>query len=154
VINGGGAAKPALQAAGRALANLRFVDIQPADRLADVLGAADIHLVPLKQGLSHSSVPSKTFSILAAGRPFIASVDPGSEIARIAERSGAGVAVPPEDPEALIKAVRGLLEDPVTARSMGERGRTFVEGWASPAAVARAYEELFEELRPRSQRRQ
>ena len=29
---------------------------------------------------------------------------------------------------------------------MGERGRRFVEGWASPDAVAERYEALFEEL--------
>ena len=32
------------------------------------------------------------------------------------------------------------------ARAMGERGRRFVERWASPAAVAAAYESLFAEL--------
>jgi colanic acid biosynthesis glycosyl transferase WcaI len=91
-------------------------------------------------------VPSKTFSILAAGRPFVASVDPGSEIARIAERSGAGVAVPPGDPAAFTKAIRQLTDDADEGRAMGARGRAFVESWASPRAVARAYEELFEEL--------
>jgi hypothetical protein len=29
---------------------------------------------------------------------------------------------------------------------MGAAGRRFVEGWASPAAVAGAYEELFADL--------
>jgi hypothetical protein len=32
---------------------------------------------------------------------------------------------------------------------MGRAGRAFVEAWASPAAVAERYEELFEELRSR-----
>jgi hypothetical protein len=32
---------------------------------------------------------------------------------------------------------------------MGESGRRFVEGWASPAAVAEAYEDLFAGLRRR-----
>lgn len=146
VINGGGAVKADLQAQARGLSNVAFVDSQPIERLPEVLGAADLHLVPLKKGLSKSSVPSKTFSILAAGRPFVASVDPGSEIAQIAERSGAGLAVPPEDPEAFTKAIRSLLDAPDETRAMGERGRTFVEGWASPRAVAVAYEELFAEL--------
>jgi colanic acid biosynthesis glycosyl transferase WcaI len=100
--------------------------------------------------LSTSSVPSKTFSILAAGRPFVASVDPGSEIARIAERSGGGIAVPPDDPEAFTKAIRALLDDRNGRLEMGSSGRSFVEGWASPRAVARAYEELFAESIRRS----
>ena len=147
VINGAGAEREALRERARGLTNVRFVDIQPPERLPEVLAAADIHLVTLKRGLARSSVPSKTYSILAAGRPLLASVDEGSEVADVVERAGAGVAVPPEDPEALTKALRRLLDSPDDLDRMGRAGRTFVEGWASPAAVAGAYEALFEELR-------
>lgn len=147
VINGQGARRDDLQKKARGLGNVRFIDMQPPERLPEVLAAADIHVVPLKKGLAASSVPSKTYSILAAGRPWIASVDPGSEVARLAERSGAGVAIPPDDPEAFTKALTRLLEHPKEGRAMGARGRSFVEGWASPGAVARAYEELFLSLR-------
>jgi colanic acid biosynthesis glycosyl transferase WcaI len=146
VINGGGAARPALERKAEGLPNVRFVDIQPPDRLPEVLAAADLHLVPLKRGLARSSVPSKTYSVMAAGRPQLASVDGGSEITRLLELSGGGVAVAPEDPEAFTKALRDLLDAPERMEEMGRAARAFVEGWASPAAVARAYEELFEEL--------
>lgn len=146
VINGQGAARQELERKARGLANVRFVDMQPADRLGEVLAAADIHLVPLRRGLARSSVPSKTYSILAAARPLIASVDRGSEVARLVQRAEAGVAVPPEDAEALTKAIRRLVEAPAERARMGESGRRFVEGWASPAAIAKAYADLFEEL--------
>lgn len=146
VVNGQGAARSDLERRARGLPNVRFIDMQPSERLTDVLSAADIHLVPLKRGLARASVPSKMYSILAAGRPLIASVDPGSEVARVVERSGAGVAVPPEDAEALTKAIQRLVETPHERSSMGEAGRRFVEGWASPTAVARSYEELVAEL--------
>lgn len=147
VINGQGAARRDLERTARGLGNVRFVDMQPVERLGEVLGAGDIHLVPLKRGLARSSVPSKTYSILAAGRPLIASVDRGSEVARLVEKAEAGFAVPPEDPEALTKAIRRLLEAPAERARMGRSGRRFVESWASPSAVAKAYEQLFEELR-------
>lgn len=146
VINGGGADRDRLMKEARDLNNVRFVGIQPADRLPEVLAAADVHLVTLKRGLARSSVPSKTYSILAAGRPLVASVDEGSEVANVVNRTGAGVAVPPEDPESFTKALRGLLDAPEEMEKMGRAGRAFVEGWASPTAVARAYENLFEEL--------
>ena len=146
VINGHGARRAELERRARGLDNVRFVDMQPSDRLPELLAAADVHVVPLKRGLARSSVPSKTFSILASGRPLVASVDEGSEVARLCERSGAGIAVPPDDAEAFAKAVRYLLESPDEAERMGRAGRAFVESWASPAAVARAYEGLFEEL--------
>lgn len=149
VVNGGGADRDRLMQKARGLDNVRFVESQPAGRLPEVLAAGDIHLVTLKRGLARSSVPSKTYSILAAGRPLLASVDEGSEVANVVERAGAGVAVPAEDPEAFTKALRALLDAPENMDRMGRAGRDFVEGWASPAAVAEAYESLLEELRPR-----
>jgi colanic acid biosynthesis glycosyl transferase WcaI len=146
VINGSGAALPELKRKAQGLNNIVFVDMQPQERLAEVLAAADIHVVPLKRGLARSSVPSKTYSILAAGRPLIASVDEGSEVERVVERSGSGIAVPPDDAEALTKAIRRMLDAPEEAARMGEAGRAWVEQSASPAAVATAYETLFESL--------
>jgi colanic acid biosynthesis glycosyl transferase WcaI len=147
VINGGGSARPELERAGAGLPNLRFVDMQPKDRLPEVLAAGDVHVVPLRRGLAKASVPSKLYSILAAGRPVLASVDEGTEVARTVEQAGAGIAVPPEDPDAFVAALGRLLDDPDGARQMGERGRRFVETWVSPAAVAARYEALFDELR-------
>ena len=147
VVNGTGAARPELERAARGLRNVVFADPRPAERLTEVLAAADVHVVPLKRGLARSSVPSKTYSILAAARPLIASVDAGSEVARVVEQSGAGLAVPPEDAEAFTKAVRRLIEDAPAARRMGVAGRAWVESWASPARVAQAYEDLFGSLR-------
>ena len=41
---------------------------------------------------------------------------------------------------------RRLIDAPDEARRMGDAGRRFVESWASPSAVAAAYEALFAEL--------
>jgi colanic acid biosynthesis glycosyl transferase WcaI len=144
VINGGGSALEGLRSAAGDLDNLRFVPMQPRERLPEVLAAADLHLVPLRTGLARSSVPSKLYSILAAGRPVLASVDAGTEVATTIERAGAGVSVPPEDPDAFCAALDELLDDPAGRAEMGTSGRRFVEGWVSPAAVGEAYERLFE----------
>jgi colanic acid biosynthesis glycosyl transferase WcaI len=146
VINGGGSARPELEEQAAGLDNVVFIDFQPKERLPEVLAAADIHVVPLRRGLARSSVPSKTYSILAAGRPIVASVDEGTEVARVVEDAGAGLAVPPDDPDAFTKALARLLDDQEEARAMGHAGRAFVEAWASPAAIAERYEALFEEL--------
>ena len=146
VINGGGSAKADLERAAAGMDNVRFIGMQPAERLPQLLAAADVHVVPLRTGLAWSSVPSKLYSILAAGRPIVASVDEGTEVARTVERAGAGLAVPPDDADAFTAALATVLDDRATADRMGASGRSFVEGWASPAAVAQAYEELFAEL--------
>ncbi len=147
VINGGGSARADLQARAAGLANLHFVDMQPKERLPEVLAAGDVHVVPLKRGLAWSSVPSKLYSILAAARPIVASVDPETEVERTIAQAGAGVSVPPDDAVAFIGALRAMLDDLPRAAAQGSAGRRWVERWASPAAVAEAYEQLFDELR-------
>ena len=154
VVNGGGSALEGLKAtvASAGLGNVRFAPYQPLARLSEVLATGDVHLVPLKAGLARSSVPSKSYSILAAGRPLLASVDEGTEVARMVAAAGCGVAVPPDDPGAFVAALKGLLADGAGRRAMGAAGRRWVEAWASPASVAAAYEALFDELRGRGRR--
>jgi colanic acid biosynthesis glycosyl transferase WcaI len=147
VINGQGSARPDLEVAAASLSNVYFVGMQPSERLPELLSAADIHVVPLKKGLGSTSVPSKTYSILASGRPLIASVDHASEVARLVERSGGGVIVPPQDSAAFVAAVEKLVADEQLRSDMGAAGRRYVEGQASPAVIAEAYEKLILELR-------
>lgn len=149
VINGGGAARESLQQEAKDLSNVRFVDMQPIERLPEVLAAGDIHLIPLRKGLAHSSVPSKMYSILAAGRCVLASVDSGTEVARTVEAANAGLAVPPDDLNAFMTGLDTLLDNPEQRDVMGANGRVFVGRWASPAAVAESYENLFTELAAR-----
>jgi colanic acid biosynthesis glycosyl transferase WcaI len=146
VVNGEGSARPDLERDAADLPNVRFADYQPPERLAEVLAAGDLHVVPLRRGLAKASVPSKLYSILAAGRPVLASVDEGTEVARTVEAAGAGRAVPPEDSAAFVDALTAMLADPEGSAAAGRAGRAYVETWVSPAGVAGRYAELFEEL--------
>ena len=60
------------------LDNVVFVDYQPTERLPEVLAAGDVHVIALRRGLAKASVPSKLYSILAAGRAVLASLDEGT----------------------------------------------------------------------------
>lgn len=143
VINGSGSARAELENLAHGLPNLVFGEFQPASRLAEVLCTADLHVVPLRTGLGHVSVPSKTYSILAAGRPILASIDVDTEVPRLLERSGAGVVVTPDDAGAFVEAVRSLASDRQALDDMGRRGRDFVVSSASPRVVAERYVETF-----------
>ena len=143
VINGDGSARSSLEERGHGLTNLYFVDYQPIERLPEVLAAADIHVVPLRAGLAKVSVPSKSYSVLSAGRPLLAAIDLGTEIPRLLQESGGGVAVAPDDPVAFVDALREMLADPVRLSAMGRGGREWVERHVSPSGVAIAYESLF-----------
>jgi len=85
-IVGDGARRGPLEemAARRGLANVRFFPYQPKELLHESFAAADAFVVSLKPGLEGYIVPSKLYGILAAGRPFIAAVDPSCEAATLA----------------------------------------------------------------------
>lgn len=142
VINGDGAARPELERQAGELPNLVFGDYQPAERLAEVLATADVHAVLLKTGLGRVSVPSKTYSIMAAGRPIVAAVDPDTEVTRLVTASEGGLCVPPDDASAFIEAVRSLVDLPDRGLAMGRGARRHVESEASPASVAASYADL------------
>jgi colanic acid biosynthesis glycosyl transferase WcaI len=144
VLNGEGAARAGLMRAASGLSNVRFVDPLPMERLSELLASADVHLVPLRTGLGAVSVPSKLYSILAAGRPVLAAIDADTEIPRILAASGAGVVVPPDHEEAFVAALQAMLADPVARTEMGAAARVWVGAAATPAAVADQYLALFD----------
>ncbi|MBN2223066.1 MAG: glycosyltransferase family 4 protein, partial [Deltaproteobacteria bacterium] len=82
LIVGNGATKPALVDLARRkdLQNVMFRPFFPYRDVPELYATSDVCLVPLKRGISEESVPSKAYSILAAGRPLIAAVDEGSNI--------------------------------------------------------------------------
>lgn len=147
VINGTGSARSDLERSARGLTNLIFGDFQPPERLSEVLATGDIHVVPLRRGLGRVSVPSKTYSIMAAGRPIVAAVDAGTEVTRLVDGARSGLVVPPDETESFIAAIDRLVSDPEVRRDMGQRARAFVESQASPRAVAERYANLVHEIR-------
>ncbi|MGV9252246.1 glycosyltransferase [Streptomyces sp. NPDC003697] len=127
VLMGDGNQRAALRERGRGLPNLYF--LPPADEASfpDVLAAADVLAVTQRASVLDMSVPSKLTSYFAAGRPVLASVAAEGGTADEVRRSGAGVLVPPEDPAAVLRAVRELAADPAAADRLGARGPAYVD---------------------------
>ncbi|MFZ9015522.1 MAG: glycosyltransferase family 4 protein [Ilumatobacteraceae bacterium] len=146
VVNGDGAAKADLEQRVTGVANFRIVGFQDADRLSEVLATGDVHVVLLRPGLGEVSVPSKTYSSLAAARPVVAAIDPGTEIPRLLALAGAGRCVAPDDVDGFVHAVRALVDDPTERERMGGSGRRWVVDNASPAAVGSSYALLLAEV--------
>ena len=143
VINGEGSARKSLEAKAHALSNVKFGDYQDASRLSEVLATGDLHVVPLRRGLGSVSVPSKTYSILAAGRPICAAIDLDTEVPRILAAANAGVCVEPDNQAAFGSAIAAMISDRKSLEEMGASGRKWVEGHASPQSIAQRYEALY-----------
>ena len=142
VGDGIGRARLMAQAEQRRLTNVRFIPFQPRGRLPEVLATADVSLVVLQRGVGAQSLPSKSFSILASGRPIIASVDGDSDMAKLVARSQAGRCIPPEDPAQLAEAILALRADMTGRWRMGRAGREYAVRHHSPGAAAGKFELL------------
>jgi len=130
VFVGDGAQRERLQSAAAGLSNVRFLPFFPSSRIPSVLAAPDAHIITVKRGLEGVVVPSKMYSILAAGKPVVAVAPDECDVVTIGARKGFSVAANPDDPAQLVEAVRRVSCNPGLVRSMG----------ASAAAAAPEYE--------------
>lgn len=105
----------------RGLRNIRFLPSQPAKSLSESLGAGDLHLVTMKQGMSGLVVPSKFYGVMAAGRPCLFIGPEDSEVARVIRESGVGAVIRPGDGGSLARAILKYRSSPKTLRQEGAR---------------------------------
>lgn len=107
--------------------NVHLAGKYPAEKMSLFFAGADVMLVTLKkEPIFTLTVPAKVQSYLACARPVIAALD--GEGARIIDEAKAGIICPPEDPEALSRAVLAMCHTPLKEReAMGKRGREYFE---------------------------
>lgn len=106
---------------GEELPNVRFVGYQTGDRLAQVLQAADILVIPpsadpLEQS-GRTVLPIKVYQYLAAGRAILTGDLPDTAELLIHDRNA--VRIRPDDPAALLLAIRELVADPERRARLG-----------------------------------
>ena len=127
VFVGDGKEKPNLIARSEtmALPNVLFLPPVAKVGMPEVLAAADACIAILKPVEAYKTTyPNKVFDYMAAGRAVVLAVD--GVIREVVEDAGAGVFVPPGDPEALAAAIHRLVENPERGKHMGLAGRTYV----------------------------
>ncbi|MDD8026458.1 MAG: glycosyltransferase family 4 protein [Acidobacteriota bacterium] len=141
-IVGDGLKKPDLAARAKALGldNVVFIPFQPYPDLPDLLGAADVLLVPLDKEKSRLSVPSKLYNFMAAGRPILGLATADSEVFEIIAGTGCGVCAAPDDPERIAAAFRRLHGDRAGREAMARLGRDYAESVVSRRVVLEAYD--------------
>jgi glycosyltransferase involved in cell wall biosynthesis len=99
----------------------------PAEMMPRFFALSDALLVSLKKEPIFSlTIPAKIQSYLACAKPIIAALD--GEGAEVVEESGAGLACPAENPDALAKTVLKMYGMPEKDRQlMGINGRIYFE---------------------------
>ena len=133
-------------ASARKLDNMVFSPFQPRERLAEVQAMADLSIVTMRPDAGLLSVPSKVLGYMAAARPVLVAAAEQSETARFVLESGAGIVVPPGDPQAIAEAIRAAIDKPGEMLEMGKRGRQFLEDKLSREHVCKGYNDFFLKL--------
>ena len=151
VFQGEGVKKAELQARVRALglSNVSFLPFQPKETLGESFAAADAFIVSLQKGLAGYIVPSKLYGILAAGRPFVAAVEDGCEVASIARSRDCGVVAEPGNARSLADRILELYRDAALTARLGANARTAGLFFDRTAQVAN-YMEMFRSIVPTS----
>jgi glycosyltransferase involved in cell wall biosynthesis len=147
VFVGDGSRRAALEARARerGLHNVMFVPYQPREEMALSYATADLFLVSLKPGLAGYIVPSKLYSILAAGRPYVAAVEEACEVADITGRHDCGFIVRPGDPDALASRILHVYRNAPLAAELGRRAREAALAFDRPRQTA-AYAALLRQV--------
>ena len=126
VFVGAGAKKPWLDSAvsTRSLKNVSVLGQRPRTEQSVFLNACDVGLISLIDKMWGTAMPSRTYNILAAGKPILALTEEGSELARVIDEEGVGWHIPPGDAALLRDLVLKSYEQRCEFPQMRERSRS------------------------------
>ena len=148
VFVGDGAARAIIEARARALGGpgVLFLPYQPREEMRWSLAAADVLFAPNLSGLTRFMLPSKVYTFMASARPFIAAIDPASDLADTIRRLECGTVVGPDDLDGLEREIRRLHARPDVREAMGQRGRRAAEAEFSKHVGPARYTHLVERM--------
>ncbi len=124
------------------LDNLLLLGFQPYDDLPRVLATADVLLATLETDAGEFAVPSKILTYLCAGRPLLLAAPRDNLAASVVERSGAGFAVSPDNPDEWLAAASRLAENASVRRGLGVRARQYAEQQFDISRIAATFEQI------------
>ena len=143
VLIGEGAEKERIHALAesRGLANIRFLDQQPREKIPALISASDACLVLLKKtDVFKTVIPTKMLEFMSSARPVILAVE--GQAQQIVEEAGAGIVIEPENARALAAAIVQLAGDHELGRALGQKGREYIVGHLSRGQTAGKYIEV------------
>jgi len=139
VIVGDGAYKEELkkQIEEKHIKNITLIPFQPYSEIAKVFSLGDVGLIISKAGVGTNSVPSKTWSYMAAETPVLTSFDLDSELVEIVQDNQCGISIPPDDCIALIEAIENMSVCDLDSK--GKKGREYIEKNLSKDVCVKKY---------------
>ncbi|MDQ3750546.1 MAG: glycosyltransferase family 4 protein [Acidobacteriota bacterium] len=118
------------------LTNVTVLPPRPRSEQNIFLNACDVALVSLVKNMWGVSMPSRTYNILAVGKPILALTEANSEVARVIEENALGWIVSPDNPEKLFQTIIEISRKKPQLISMGKRARNAaIEKYSAEIAI-------------------
>ena len=111
------------EVAAKSLKNVKLLEPRPRSEQNVFLNACDVAIVTLVKKMWGVSMPSRTYNILAAGKPILALTEKDSEIAKVVEEDNVGWTVQPNEPEMLLQRIFEIYENRNQFQKMGQNAR-------------------------------
>lgn len=105
------------------LSNITILAPKPRSEQIVFLNACDVGIVSLVKKMRGVSMPSRTYNILAAGKPMLALTEDGSELALVIDEDKVGWHIPAGDADGLTTLIRKIFDDRYDLSAFGERAR-------------------------------
>lgn len=129
-----------------ALANLTILPEQPYELIPNYFSSADVVLITYRDNkLFSGALPVKMFDALACQRPVLLSSVEG-EASQMINEANAGLVVPPEDSDQVVKGLLKLALSPPLREKMGFNGRDYTVLHYSRKALAEKLAEMLETM--------
>ena len=124
------------------LNNIKFLPPQPKEIYPSILYASDICLVTLDKNVLTPAVPAKLLSVMASGRPVVASMNLKGDAPKIVESAKCGYCVEADNAMGLSKAILKLYNNPMLRDEFGQNGRKYAVKHFSRNSCTEKYEKL------------
>jgi glycosyltransferase involved in cell wall biosynthesis len=143
LLLGEGADKERIRAMAqsRGLKNVIFLDQQPRENIPAFISGSDACLVLLKKtDVFKTVIPTKMLEFMSCARPVILGVE--GQAQQILEAANAGLAIEPENSQALVEAILKLKTNPGLADAFGAQGREYILKNFSREQTAQKYTQV------------
>jgi colanic acid biosynthesis glycosyl transferase WcaI len=131
------------ESASRQLSNVTLLSPRPRSEQNIFLNACDVAIVSLVKKMKGVSMPSRTYNILAVGKPILALTEENSEVARVVLEDEIGWVVPPDDVQRLEKTILEIAMNRKQLESMQLKARnSAVTKYSVETAVRRYLEAI------------
>jgi len=123
--------------------NFTLLPPRPRTAQSSFLNACDLSILGLVPGMYGLAVPSRTYNVMAAGKPVIAIVSNASEIDRLVMEEQIGWVVEPGSAEQAADAICAAKNHPEWLAEMGKRARYAAETRYARETVLTQFDPFF-----------